>query len=207
MDDDVEIRFDYDFTIENENGKQIDVLSCYGEPKKYLSLDLLEGCFLEGVEGNRLMVSREGNSEYFYLHECFDALYLTKNPREPNEEIYTEDETPFEDFIGKKITKIEKDFFSYEDKEKDLPWRIRICSEDCPNLYEIVGDDGVIVTMKKPSKSYMISRVLEITKKEEISDDELEELKDIRKKLRLPIFDQEKLQERNPELYERFYKS
>jgi hypothetical protein len=109
--------------------KNIPVYSIGGEPKQYESFDLLKGGVLEDVEGNRLRIRKDGTSMDVYIHECFDAIYLSRDPTEPNEEIMVlgadKKVKPLEELVGKEITYVEKSYFSIEDKLKDLPIALR----------------------------------------------------------------------------------
>ena len=194
--------------------KRIPVYSVISYPQKYESFDVLKGAVLEEVEGNRLRVKRDGTSTDHFIHESFDAIYLSRKPGEPNEDVIAfdlaKDEKfkPFEEFIGKEISYVGKSFSRPDDKVRDLPENVKICVKGLPHCYRIRGDDGVIFISKEPSVRFMISRLSQIVAKGDFSKmtaEDIEELREIKRVIRTPIFDEEKLKENYPDFYSKLY--
>jgi hypothetical protein len=191
----------------NTGDKKIKLLSIRGVPKEYKSFDLLKGSVLEEVNGNRLRIRRDGSSIDIYIHEASDAIYLSKKSTKSNEKMHSLDESekPLEELVGKTINDVTKKYFSLEDMLKDLPFIVELIVSNSKHCYEISGDDGTIFVRKKPSVRFAISRVLEIVKKEKLTEEDIQELKSIQTELPFQILDERKLKKRNPTLYSRLY--
>ena len=193
--------------------KKIPVYSIISYPKEYDSFDLLRGSILEEVEGNRLRIRKGESSTDFYIHEAFDAIYLSRKPTEPNEEVWNlgkpekKELNPLEELLGKEITLVEKNFFNVEDRVRDLPIEVKIGVEGLPHYYQVTGDDKLIFVSKKPSIRYMFNRVSEIVKKpvDDWTEKEIQELKEIGKAMPFPMFDEDKLKKKYPDLHSKLY--
>jgi hypothetical protein len=188
--------------ISRPDGSKTKVMVIDSRPKKYKSFDELKNTVFTDIDENRLTVLKNGKPVDYYLNETFDKLYLTKNKANGTTIIGHPDNEnlPFEDFMGKKVDLVQKDFFDLEHTVLDLPYRVKFGVSGAPNCYEMVGDDGYIYVDKVPSIRYRIAKLHDLMQKNEWDTNDINDLREIQRFFHpLPIFDQEELS-KYPEL-------
>ena len=168
------------------------------------SFDLLKDSVLHKTIGNRLIIETENEEKNVYLRHIDRNLCLSE--KQGREEIISLDGPRIlEEFFVRKITKIDKDFKSLQERIDDLPYQVALVSKGYPYRYDIFNDDEKIVTYKKPSTSYAVSFVMDILNKDLniLTAAEIAELKRVQETASpvLPIFDEEVLFKEYPKLY------
>jgi len=219
-DDNIEIMSGKIGTKTWPDGQKTNVYSIIGRPKEYESFDRLKNTTLEQVDNNLLTVNKEGEESKYYVCESFDIMYLSKNSPSFKHSMSSGDEEPLEGFIGKEMDLVQKDFYSMDDRIRDLPRNVTLGVDGLPFRYDLFGDDGAIFVHKEPSVRYAIGAISDIMKfpggldnpevVDSLKEKDVETLKILhnffKNKYRTPVFDEKVLEEDYPELYSKIMK-